>query len=47
MARTSIALWPGLLPGVASGIRCKKDGRGSGFVVMLCGSTDVLWLVRR
>ena len=27
---------------VASGIRCKRDGRGSGFVVMLGGGTDIV-----
>ncbi len=27
---------------VASGIRCKSDGRGSGFIVMLGGGTDIL-----
>jgi hypothetical protein len=26
---------------VASGIRCKSDGRGSGFMVMLGGGTDI------
>ena len=30
------------LLGVASGIRCKSDGRGSGFVVMLGDGTDIL-----
>ena len=27
---------------VASGIRCKSDRRGSGFMVMLGGGTDIL-----
>ena len=27
---------------VASGIRCKRDGRGSGFMVMLGDGTDIL-----
>ena len=27
---------------VASGIRCKRDGRGSGFMIMLGGGTDIL-----
>ena len=30
---------------VASGIRCKRDGRGSGFMAMLGDGTDVLGLV--
>jgi hypothetical protein len=28
-------------PAVASGIRCKSDGRGSGFMVMLGDDTDI------
>lgn len=30
---------------VASGFRCKSDGRGSGFMVMLGGGTDILCAV--
>src|SRR6266516_3239309 len=30
---------------VASGIRCKSAGAGSGFMVRLCGGSDSFWLI--
>jgi len=30
---------------VASGIRCKSAGAGSGFMIRLCGGSDSFWLI--
>jgi hypothetical protein len=38
--------WRRSLPdGVASGIRCKSAGAGSGFMIRLCGGSDSFWLI--